>query len=206
MNRIHLNPTDPIVKYISIKDKRVKELIERVGEIQLDLGKNYFSSLVQSIVGQQLSMKAAETIWNRLVFILGDINCDNIINAPFETLKSIGLSKSKIAYIKDLAEKVNEGAVNLDIIDSLSDEEIIDELIKVKGIGKWTAEMFLIFSLGRMDVFSMNDLGLQKAVQWLFKLEGLPPKEFLLDFTSKFKPYRTILSLYLWGAINKGLI
>lgn len=206
MDKIVLNIDDPKVKFVASKDENVSKLITLVGDIEINLDKNYFSSLVQSIVGQQLSMKAAETIWNRLVFSLGEINCDNILNAPFDTLKSVGLSKSKIAYIKDLAEKVKEGTVNLDIIDSHSDEEIIAELIKVKGIGKWTAEMFLIFSLGRMDVFSMNDLGLRKVIQWLFNLENLPSKEFLLDFTSKFKPYRTILSLYLWGAINKGLI
>lgn len=188
------------------KDSKIKDLIEQVGEIQLELDKNYFSSLVQNIVGQQLSMKVANSIWNKLLTLLGEVTFDNILKCQEEALRSAGLSKSKVVYIKDLAQKIKDGVVNIDNIDSLTDEEIIKELIKVKGIGKWTAEMFLIFSLGRMDVFSLQDLGIKKAVQWLYKLPELPNKEFLINFSDNFKPYRTVVTLYLWGGINKGII
>ena len=206
MDKIILTPDDSKVKKIKNKDKKFKELVEMVGEIEIALDNNYFSSLVQAIVGQQLSMKAAETIWNRVISLLGEVNFDNILNTSDEDLKSVGLSRSKVIYVKDLAQKFRDKTINIDEIDKLEDEDIVNELIKVKGIGRWTAEMFLIFSLGRMDVFSMQDLGLKKSVQWLYNLPDLPSNDFLKELSDKFKPYRTILSLYLWGAINKGII
>lgn len=206
MDKIILSPQSPIVLEVMNKDIKVKQLIELVGTIELNLDKNYFSSLVQSIVGQQLSMKAADSIWKRVISLLGEINFNSILDCPDESLREAGLSKSKVIYVKDLAQKVKDEVINIDRIDTLCDEEIIRELIQVKGIGRWTAEMFLIFSLGRMDVFSLQDLGLRKAVQWLYKLHDLPSKEFLINFSDNFKPYRTVLTLYLWGGINKGII
>ncbi|MBZ4664249.1 MAG: HhH-GPD family protein [Caloramator sp.] len=105
-----------------------------------------------------------------------------------------------------MLKKIKDGVVNIDNIDSLTDEEIIKELIKVKGINKCTAEMFLIFSLGRMDVFSLQNLGIKKAVQWLYIIPELPNREFLINFSDNFKPYRTVVTLYLWGGTNKVII
>lgn len=206
MDKIILKPNDFIVKKVMDIDEKIKNLIEQVGDIELALDKNYFSSLVQSIVGQQLSMKAADSIWKRVVVLLGEVTHNNILNCSDESLRQAGLSKTKFIYVKDLAQKVKDGVIKIDKIDDLSDEEIIKELIQVKGIGQWTAEMFLIFSLGRMDVFSIHDLGLKKAVQWLYELPELPKKDFLIEFSNKFSPYRTIVTLYLWGGINKGII
>ncbi|KRQ86703.1 DNA-3-methyladenine glycosylase [Caloramator mitchellensis] len=206
MDKIILSSNDSIVKKIANKDKKFKELVKMVGDIEITLEKNYFSSLVQAIVGQQLSMKAAETIWNRVMSLLGEVNYENILKVSDEDLRNVGLSRSKVVYVKDLSQKVKDKIVNINEIDKLGDEEIINELIKVKGIGRWTAEMFLIFSLGRMDVFSIQDLGLKKSVQWLYNLIELPSNDYLRELSDKFKPYRTILSLYLWGAINKSII
>lgn len=105
-----------------------------------------------------------------------------------------------------MLKKIKDGVVNIDNIDSLTDEEIIKELIKVKGIDKCTAEMFLIFSLGRMDVFSLQNLGIKKAVQGLYIIPELPNREFLINFSNNFKPYRTVVTIYLWGGTNKVII
>ncbi|MCX7950918.1 MAG: DNA-3-methyladenine glycosylase [Clostridiales bacterium] len=206
MDKIILTPQTPIVLEVMNKDTKLKKLIEQVGDIELTLDKNYFSSLVQSIIGQQLSMKAADSIWKRVVNLLGEVNPSNILNCVDESLREAGMSKTKIIYVKDLAQKVKDGLINIEKIDGLSDEEIIKELTQVKGIGQWTAEMFLIFSLGRIDVFSIHDLGIKKAVQWLYNLPELPKKDFLIEFSNKFSPYRTVATLYLWGGINKGII
>ncbi|SHF52619.1 DNA-3-methyladenine glycosylase II [Caloramator proteoclasticus DSM 10124] len=151
-------------------------------------------------------MKAAYSVCNKLLTLLDEVRFDNILKCQEEASRSVGLSKSKVVYIKDLAQKIKDGVVNIDNIDSLTDEEIIKELIKVKGIGKWTAEMFLIFSLGRMDVFSLQNLGIKKAVQGLYIIPELPNREFLINFSDNFKPYRTVVTLYLWGGTNKVII
>lgn len=194
-----------IIYLLSVDDK-LSKLIKAVGDITLDLSEDYFVSLAESIIGQQLSIKAAATIWRRVVELLGDITPDNILGVSDEDLRKVGISRPKISYIRDLAEKALSGKINFSELDRLSDGEVVKLLTEVKGIGRWTAEMFLIFSLGRLDVMAYDDIGLQRSFKWLLGLDDFPGKEYMEEYCSKWKPYCSIASLYLWEIINRGII
>jgi len=168
--------------------------------INREINPNHFDELVRSIIYQQISIKAGATIYDRLVNLC-DITPENIINIDDKTLQQIGISFRKVSYIKDLAEKVISNEVNLDILSTLSNDNVVDMLIKVKGIGTWTAEMFLMFSLGRMDVNSLNDLGIRRGFENLY---GIPAsKETFSKYVEKWTPYNTIAAFYLWEASKK---
>lgn len=185
-------------------DPKMKQLIELIGDFNMCLNTGYFPSLVRSIVGQQLSVKAASTIWHRLTELCSNINPEALLSFEDETLKSAGLSKPKVKYVKDLSEKILTKEIVLEGFASKPDEEIINDLTKIKGIGRWTAEMFLIFSLGRPDILAVDDVGLKRAIKWLYKLEDSPGKDEMILISEKWKPYRSVASLYLWEAINRG--
>ncbi|NPV88400.1 DNA-3-methyladenine glycosylase 2 family protein [Coprothermobacteraceae bacterium] len=206
MNYLVLHADDEPVLTVARRDERFLELVQTLGTVQVQLEPNYFVALAQAIAGQQLSMKAADAIWRKIVNALGVVEPQRVLHCSEECLRQVGLSRSKVGYLKDLAHRVLTGELDLASIGDLDDEQVIAELTKVKGIGRWTAEMFLIFSLGRMDVFSVQDFGLRKAIKWLHDLPEIPAKSFLVPYSEKFKPYRTVLSLYLWEAINRGLV
>ena len=129
-----------------------------------------------------------------------------MISLEDEKLREIGVSYSKIGYLKNLSSAVLNNEICLDNLEGIENEEIVKNLTKVKGIGQWTAEMFLIFCLGRRDVFSLGDGGLQRSIKWLYRLDEVPKRKQLMQISEKWKPYRTFASLYLWEAINKNLI
>lgn len=197
---------DEALKVLSKADEKIGQLIDLIGDYTLELERDFFKALVQSIVGQQLSIKAAETIFARLENLCGQVTPDSILSLSENELKSAGLSNKKIEYIKDLSEKVMWGAIDLEKLDYMGDEEVIRTLVQVKGIGRWTAEMFLIFSLGRPDIFSLDDFGLKLAVKGLYGLSDWPDKKTLDFLSQRWKPYRTAASLYLWEAKNRGLL
>ena len=203
---LRFQKNDEVLQALSKADEKINYLIRLIGDYTLELERDFFKALVQSIVGQQLSIKAAETIFARLENLCGQVTPDRILSLSENELKSAGLSKKKIEYIKDLSEKVMSGAVDLEKLDSMDDEEVIRTLVQVKGIGRWTAEMFLIFSLGRPDIFSLQDFGLQLAVKGLYGLSDWPDKKTLDSISQRWKPYRTAASLYLWEAKNRGYI
>jgi len=166
---------------------------------------NYFESLVDAIISQQLSGKAAETIFKRFKALFSG----NKFPSPAQVLaksdvelRSVGVSGSKASYIKNIAAGFADGSLDFKHIDKKTDEEVIEMLVKVKGIGRWTAEMFLIFSLGRTDVSSFGDLGLRKAVKKLYRLRKDPSSKQLHKTSSRWQPYRTCASLYLWASLN----
>lgn len=166
---------------------------------------NYYQSIVKQIIGQQLSLKAAATINNRLENIWPNLRPGILENIDDEELRSAGVSRPKIKYIRDLSQKYLKEEIHLEKIHMLGDEEIISVLTSVKGIGKWTSEMFLIFSLGRQDILSYTDVSIKNAIRWLYQIDKEEPLD--LDcFCNKWKPYNTIASLYLWEAINTELI
>jgi DNA-3-methyladenine glycosylase II len=185
-------------RYLAEKDPRLKEVLDQ--EFKLKPNPDHFRSLCQSIVGQQLAGKAAKKIWERLLENV-EMDPDGIISAGYDTLRSVGLSGKKSEYILGVAQAFSDGTMNHDF-PNMEDEEVVRELIKLRGIGRWTAEMFLMFSLGRMDVFANDDYGLRKAVQKLYELDELPGKTELDQITSKWKPYRTVASLALWKWID----
>jgi len=193
------------LRHLSHADKRIEKLIDKFGPPNFNLMNNYYESLIRSIVYQQLSGKAASIIYERFLdLFVFDIYPEpkDILAVSIETLRSSGLSYQKVNYIRDLSEKWQDGTMNLTDIDSMTDEEISSELIKVKGIGQWTADMFLMFTLGRPDVFPFGDLGIQKGVMILTNMNRLPTQKEMERKTKKWQPYRTVAACVLWKLVD----
>ncbi len=165
---------------------------------------DYFSDLVETIVCQQLSEKAGATIFGRVknLFPNKRITATYLMQIPDEKLRSVGPSRSKISFIKELAKTVSKRAINLTAVSAMGDEEVIQELTKLKGIGPWTAEMFLMFSLGREDVFSYGDLGLRRAIQRLYRFRKEPTRKQIDKIVVKWRPYRTYACRVLWKSLE----
>lgn len=162
-----------------------------------------FDRLVESIISQQLSVKVADVIYARVLNLLPGKKLDpaNLLKVKDEDLRSAGMSYGKIKYLKDLSGKVKSGELDLDKLDGLENGEVIEELVKVKGIGRWTAEMFLMFALGRPDVFSHGDLGLKNAVKKIYGLKDYKTEE-VEEIVIKWSPYRTIAARILWKSLE----
>jgi DNA-3-methyladenine glycosylase II len=163
-----------------------------------------YEALARAIVGQQLSTKAAASIWGKLQAQFGDRTPapEELVAADYDDLRSAGLSNAKVTYIQELARRVDSGELELDRFPELADEDVIAELIEVKGIGRWTAEMFLIFHLGRPDVVSAGDLGIRRAIQIAYGLEDLPGPTDLDRIAEPWRPHRTLACLYLWRSLD----
>ncbi|MEH7158484.1 DNA-3-methyladenine glycosylase family protein [Neobacillus drentensis] len=186
-------------------DPVLGKLIDLIGELKLHKQDNHYLSLGKLIIGQQLSIKAAETIYRRFIDLTKrTITPEKVIFLSDEALRKIGISYQKIKYIKDLSAKVLNKGITLETLDELSNSEVINTLTSVKGIGSWTAEMFLIFSLRREDVLSILDVGLQRGAKWLYSTED--GKKALIEKGLKWEPYHSLASLYLWEAVNRGLV
>ena len=199
MNNLH--PID----YLSQKDLKLASIIRSIGDYSIKMHSDPFESLIQSIIYQQLSGKAANAIYNRFLNYYGCTvpTPQQIISTPSETLRTkIGLSFKKIEYIKDLSSRISAGRLNLSLLSGMTDDEIVSELIQVKGIGRWTAEMFLIFCLGREDVMPIGDLGIRKAIQILYNLPQIPTPSSMLAISLPWKPYRSIATWYLWKSLD----
>ncbi len=192
----HLKKRDPILKVI----------IERVALREIAATRGPFEALVEAIVSQQLSVKAADTIFDRFAALTPGRKFPTpreIINMSPAKMRKCGLSGMKVEFIKDLAKKTLDETLDFKTIDTLTDEEVIRHLTGVKGIGRWTAEMFLIFSLRRDDVFSYGDLGLRNALQRIYKMKRPPTPRQAERITAKWRPYRSLGSRYLWASIDK---
>jgi DNA-3-methyladenine glycosylase II len=192
----HLKKVDPVMA----------RLIDRVGSCKLtvrDQG-THFDAIARSIVFQQLSGKAASTIHGRFEGLYGGRSPlpAELTETPDDRLRGVGLSRGKAAYLKDLATRVVAGDVPVESLHELSDEEVIAALTRVKGIGRWTAQMFLMFRLGRPDVLPDLDLGIQKGIQQAYRLRKLPSPERVKKVGAKWAPYRTIASWYLWRLLD----
>ncbi|HEU0018678.1 MAG TPA: hypothetical protein VFQ14_00165 [Thermoleophilaceae bacterium] len=163
-----------------------------------------YGSLVRAIAGQQLSVKAARTIYDRLCGLYGGRTptpAELIATDPDE-LRAVGLSRAKASYLRDLAEHVEDGELDLELLPELPDEEVIARLIQVKGLGQWTIDMFLMFHLGRPDVLPVGDLGIRKATQLAYGLRKLPDPAKLTRIAKPWQPYRTLACLYLWASLD----
>jgi DNA-3-methyladenine glycosylase II len=191
-------------RHLSRRDAVLKKLIAGIGPCTLYYEPDRFRALVRSIIAQQISTKAANSIRGRVEAALGrkGITPQAILRATPEALCAAGLSAAKERSLRDLAEKVHCGAVPLDQLHEWSDEDVIEHLIPVRGIGRWTAEMFLIFSLGRLDVLPVNDLGLRVGVQRQYGLEKQPTKHALVELAEPWRPYRSIATWYFWRSFG----
>lgn len=199
--------TDEEVKkaciYLAETDPILGEIIDQVPPFERSWGKNYFLDLIESIISQQLSVKAADTIWKRFQTLFsGQIIPEDVLAMDQEKMRECGISYGKISYIKDLASHVLSSGLLFEQFDIMTDEEIIQELIKVKGIGRWTAEMFLMFTMGRPDVFSYGDLGIRKALQKLYGFEKEPTQKEAEAIAAMWRPYRTVACRYLWKSLD----
>jgi DNA-3-methyladenine glycosylase II len=192
--RRHLRAADPVLK----------DMIDAVGPFTLRIDPDRFGLLVRSIISQQISTSAARSIRKRLQELAGPdgLTADNLATFTENELRPVGLSSQKASYVSDLASNVNDGTVNLRQIGRLSDERVVDTLTQVRGIGQWTAQMFLIFSLGRPDVFPHNDLGVRTAIRDRYGLEDLPDKETSHSIASGWRPYASVASWYCWRTLN----
>lgn len=190
----HLRASDPVMARV----------IGQVGPCALRANPNRFQMLAKSIISQQISTAAARSIRAKLDRLLQPrkLSPESLQDFTPEQLRTAGLSAQKIAYLRDLSQKVTAGHVRLRGIARKSDEEVIDELVQVKGIGVWTAQMFLIFSLGRLDVFPHGDLGVRSALRNLYGLKELPDKETSIGIAAPWRPYATVASWYCWRSLE----
>ena len=197
---------------LAASDPTMAALIERVGKIDLktrlrrrseERPADAYGALLRAIVGQQLSTKAARTIYLRVLEIFDGStpSPEQLLEASETDLRGAGLSGRKVEYIRDLAAHVISGELELDRLDELSDEEAIEEIVAVRGLGQWTAEMFLIFHLERPDILSGGDLGIRKAVQIEYGLKEMPTPQRVLEVGEPWRPHRSLASLYLWESL-----
>jgi DNA-3-methyladenine glycosylase II len=197
---------------LAAADPTMAALIERIGEIDIatrlrrrseERPADAYGALLRAIVGQQLSTKAARTIYGRVRDLFGGRTPSPgvLLEASEEELRACGLSGRKVEYVRDLAAHVLSGELELDRLGELGDEEAIAEIVAVRGLGQWTAEMFLLFHLERPDILSGGDLGIRKAVQVEYRLTEMPPPARVLEIGEAWRPYRSLASLYLWESL-----
>ena len=187
------------------KDPKLARIIKVVGKYQITTTSNYFESLIEAIITQQLAGAAAKAISKRFRDLYGKRfpKPADVLKTSDSKLRKTGLSGMKVKYIKDLSKNIESKKLKLRSLSKLSDDEIVEQLTQVKGIGRWTAEMFLIFSLGRMDVLPVGDLGLKKGVQLLNSSTKLPTPDEIEELAEKWRPYRTVATWYLWKSLQK---
>jgi DNA-3-methyladenine glycosylase II len=199
-------------KQLAAADPTMGALIERLGEIDLETRlrrrseerpPDAYGALLRAIVGQQLSTKAARTIYGRILDLFEGTTPapEQLLEADEADLRGAGLSGRKVEYVRDLASHVLAGELELDRLDDLSDEEVVEEIVAVRGLGVWTAEMFLLFHLERPDVLSGGDLGIRKAVQVEYGLDEMPAPARVLEIGEPWRPHRSLASLYLWESL-----
>ncbi len=192
------------IAYLKSKDKKMAEVIEQVGFIKREVDTDLFSSVIHHIIGQQISAKAQATIWKRMSDSLGTVNAETILEADPAQLQSFGMTFRKVEYIRDFADKVHRGGGDLEAISEMNDQDAIKELSSLKGIGVWTAEMILLFCLQRPDIFSFDDLAIQRGLRMVYHHRKIDRKLFE-KYRRRFSPYCSVASLYLW-AVSGGAI
>ena len=193
------------VKYLMKSDPELIPLLDAFKIQDLQPETDYFKSLTRSIVYQQLSGKVAKTILDRFILLYKDKSYPtpvDVINIDHEKLRSVGLSNSKAQYIKNIAHAFLDNPDTYDSLEKMDDQDIIDTLITIKGVGPWTAQMFLMFTLNRPDVFPVTDLGVQKGFQHYYKLSEVPTTGQMLKKSEQWAPYRTVVSLYFWRLLE----
>jgi DNA-3-methyladenine glycosylase II len=186
----HIRATDPLLG----------KVLETHGVLEFKAEGDLFEALVESILSQQLASPAANSIIRkvRAIYPDGKLEAQAVYKTPIRKLRSAGVSPQKITYLKDLSKKVSKGAIDLESLRSMEDDQIIEILDEVRGIGPWTVHMLLIFTLGRTDVFPLDDLVVRKGIQGVYSLAELPKKAEMEKLAESWHPYRTVASLYLW--------
>lgn len=189
--------TEKEIEYLKERDPILGAEIDKIGMIKREIETDIFSALISSIISQQISTKAAITVKERYVELIVAITPENIDKVELESIQKCGMSLRKAGYIKGIANAAISGIVDFERLHKLSDKEVIEELVKLKGVGEWTAEMLLIHSLQRPDILSYKDLAIRRGIMRLYGLTVLTEKEFEL-YRERYSPYCTVASLYLW--------
>ena len=195
------------IEFLQQSDQILGQVIVRVGECQLNRvqkDSDLLEEIARAIIYQQISLKAAAKIYQRFLQLYTDSNLSAmaLLETPEEKLRGIGISRPKIRYLKDLAEKIIAGLPTLEELEVMKDEAIIKTLTEVKGVGRWTVQMLLIFRLNRLDVLPVDDLGLRKGIKLVYGLDDLPDRNTIESFGERWKPYRSIASWYLWRSLD----
>lgn len=185
------------IGYLKSKDKRLAEAIDRIGLVRREVIPDLFTALINSIVAQQISMKAVETIWQRIITRFGEITPQRVGALSVEELQSVGITMKKAMYIKNIAEAVLDGSFVLDELHHLPDDEVAKRLSSLRGVGVWTAEMLMIFSMQRQNIFSWDDLAIRRGIMMLYHHRKLDKMQFE-RYRRRYSPYGTVASLYLW--------
>jgi len=201
-NKLYFEYGEREIDYLRKKDKKLGMIIDQVGIIKREVNLDLFSSLVESIISQQISGKAARTVRHKLDELCG-MECGKLHTLSLEEIQSCGMSMRKAEYIKNIAEATVNKSVDFDTLPDKSDPEIIEILTKIKGVGVWTVEMLLIFSLMRPDVVSYGDLAIRRGMMRLYGHKELP-KERFLKYAKRYSPYGSVASLYLWEMSAEG--
>lgn len=191
-------------EYLKSKDKRLAEVIDKIGHISRTVDDDLFSAIIHHIIGQQISTKAQQSIWKKMNDGLGEITLDTLIDCGREKIQQFGITFKKADYILDFAAKVKNGEFDLEKVNSMNDEEVIAELSTLKGIGVWTAEMLLLFCLQRPNVFSYGDLAIQRGIRMVYHHRKISREQFE-KYRRRFSPYCSVASLYFW-AVAGGAI
>ena len=182
-------------------DPRLAEVIKRTGRHRPDFTpRDPLAALVRALVSQQLSTKAADTIHKRVLQLMPSLSAENILRVSPADLRAAGLSNQKVVYLRDLAERIVDGRLDLSSLRDKPDEEVIEAIVAVKGFGRWSAQMFLIFCLHRPDVLPTGDLGIVKGMQRLFGMKRRPSERTMVRLAEPWKPYRSVASWYVWRA------
>lgn len=186
------------IGHLQRRDKKLGAAIDRIGPIQREIIPDPFTALISSVVSQQISKRAAETVWNRLSARLGTVMPETIVVTDLTEIQGCGMSERKAGYIKGIADAAVSGLVDFKTLHTLTDEEIIKKLSSIKGVGVWTAEMLLIFSLCRPDVVSFRDLAICRGMMNLYGLQDVSKEKFE-RYRKRYSPYGSVASLYLWA-------
>ena len=195
---------DTEIAHLKKRDKALGSAIDRIGPIRREVNPNLFSALVNSIVGQQISSKAQVTIWQRMKDKFGEITPQTILSCPEPELQSCGISFRKALYIRGITERIAEGRLDIEALCLQSDAEVCAELVKLNGVGIWTAEMLMLFSMQRPDILSFGDLAIHRGMRMLYRHRTIT-KELFEKYRRRYSPYGSVASLYLW-AIAGGAI
>lgn len=195
-------------KYLAQNDKRLAPVIQQSGPCTIKPHTDHYGELVGSIVGQQLSTAAAATIWKRVLDLFeGKMpRPEQLVKIDDQKLRDVGLSWAKVRYVKDLAEHILDGRLDLSHIATMPNDQLIEQLTAVKGIGEWSAHMFMMFGLGRLDILPVGDLGIRKGVMLLYGLKELPSPEQIITIANKNKwhPYESVACWYVWQSLDNN--
>lgn len=192
------------VAYLSRRDKRLGAVMERLGPLQREVIPDLFAALVHAIVGQQVSMTVQRTLWQRLCDRLGEVSSSSVLAVAPEELRSLGLSGRKVEYVREAAQAVADGRLDVEALREMDDAAVCAALVGLRGVGVWTAEMLLLFSLQRQDVFSFDDLAIRRGLRMLYRHKDIDRERFE-RYRRRFSPYGSVASLYLWAVAGGAL-